>query len=72
MLISLSEYAKIHDRSAVSVRQMAQRGRFKTAQKIGWNWAIDENEPYPDNRVKLGKYKNKGEKNENYFNNTTH
>ena len=61
-LISLLEYAKIHKKSQVSVRQKAARGGFKTAVKIGRNWVIDEDEPYTDNRVKSGKYdvKNSG------------
>ena len=56
-LISLLEYAKIHKKSPVSVRQKAARGGFKTARKIGRNWVIDSDEPYTDNRVKSGKYK---------------
>ncbi len=55
-LISLAEYAEKHDRNPASVRQMALRGGFKTARKIGRNWVIDENEPYPDRRIKSGKY----------------
>lgn len=50
MLISLSEYAKAHGKAERTVRQMAQRGGFKTAQKIGRNWVIDSEEPYPDHR----------------------
>lgn len=56
-LISLVEYAKLHDREISSVRRKALRGGFKTARKIGRNWVIDKNEPYTDNRVKSGKYK---------------
>lgn len=55
-MIALSEYAALHGKSPVSVRQMAQRGGFKTAVKIARNWIIDENEPYPDGRIKTGKY----------------
>lgn len=56
MLISIVEYAQLHGRSPVSVRQMAQRGGFKTACKIGRDWLIDKDEPYPDRRIKSGKY----------------
>ena len=55
-MISLAEYSEKHGKSHVSVRQMAQRGGFNTAQKIARNWIIDENEPYPDARIKTGKY----------------
>ena len=55
--ISLTEYAKRHNKAASTVRQMALRGGFKTARKVGRDWLIDESEPYPDARVKTGKYK---------------
>lgn len=66
MLISLAEYAAQHGKAQISARKLAQRGRFETAQKIGRNWVIDDSEPWPDGRVKSGKYKDwrkpKGEK----------
>ena len=52
MLISLAEYAEIHGRDPATVRQMALRGGFQTARKIGRNWVIDSEEPYPDRRRK--------------------
>lgn len=57
-LIGLTEYAERHGKSPRTVRQKAQSGSFKTARKIGRNWVIDEDEPYVDNRVISGKYKN--------------
>lgn len=51
-LISLPEYAKIHNRNPATVRQKVLRGNFKTAKKIGRNWVIDSEEPYSDNRKK--------------------
>ena len=66
MLISLAAYAQKNGRDPATARQMALRGGFKTAQKIGRNWVIDDAEPWPDRRVKSGKYKDwrkpKGEK----------
>lgn len=57
MLISLVAYAYHHGKDESRVRLMARQGKFKTAQKIGRNWVIDENEPYPaDARIKSGKY----------------
>lgn len=49
-LITLSEYARQHNRKPVSARAMAGRGRFATAQKVGKTWLIDSGEPYPDGR----------------------
>lgn len=39
-----------------AARRMAMRGSFQTAQKIGRNWVIEDGEPWPDHRVKTGKY----------------
>lgn len=57
MLISLTEYAARHGKDPSSARRMALRGSFETAHKIGRNWAIDAAEPWPDHRIKSGKYK---------------
>lgn len=58
MMISIADYAIKHGKSHIAVRKMAARGGFQTAQKIARNWIIDENEPYPDARLKTGKYVN--------------
>lgn len=55
-LITIAEYARLHGRSVVSVRQKCQRGGFETARKLGRDWFIDSDEPYPDNRIRSGKY----------------
>jgi len=55
-LITIKEYAIRNEKAHVTARQMARRGSFKTAKKMGRDWFIDEDEPYPDNRVKSGKY----------------
>lgn len=57
MLVALSEYAKLQSRSNDTLRRMAEKGLFKTAQKIGRNWIIDSNEVYPVKKRK--KLKNK-------------
>ena len=56
MLVSLREYAETHDRDPATARQMALRGGFETARKIGRNWVIEDTEPWPDRRIKSGKY----------------
>jgi hypothetical protein len=55
-VIPLAEYARRNGRAPATARQMAARGGFKTAQKIGRDWMIDEREPWPDKRVKYGEY----------------
>lgn len=42
MLISLVEYAQRHGKDPATARQMALRGGFETARKIGRNWVIDD------------------------------
>lgn len=54
--VSIAEYAKAHERNPASVRQGCIRGQFSTATKIGRDWFIDPEEPYPDARVKTGSY----------------
>ena len=58
MLIPLADYARRNGRDPATARQMAARGGFKTVQKIGRNWVIDDAEPWPDRRVKSGQCKN--------------
>lgn len=47
MLISIVEYAKAHGKHPSVVRYLCNKGKLETAQKIGRNWLIDDNEPYP-------------------------
>ena len=55
-LITLNDYAAKYGRSPATVRQKVYRGGFKTAQKIGRQIFIDENEPYVDERITSGDY----------------
>jgi len=57
-LITLKEYAERHGRNPATARQKALRGGFKTAEKIGRDWFIDERELYGDNRETTGEFKN--------------
>lgn len=56
--ILLTKYAEKHDIAPVTARQRAQRGAYKTAEKIGRDWFISPDEPHIDNRLKSGKFKN--------------
>ena len=56
MLIPLAEYARRHGRLPDLARQLAWRGAFVTAQKMGRDWFVDEDEPWPDRRVKRVNY----------------
>lgn len=50
MLIPIKQYAEMHGRTPATVRQKCIRGTFTTAQKIGRDWLIDDQEPYTDAR----------------------
>lgn len=56
MMIPLIEYARIHGIDPGNARRKAARGGFSTAQKIGRDWIIDEQEPVVDGRNKTGQY----------------
>lgn len=49
-LISLGDWANSNGMDPATARQRAGRGAFKTAQKIGRNWVIDEDEKLVDHR----------------------
>lgn len=57
-LVTTTRYAAIHGRAPSSVRALVTRRSLKTAVKIGNAWMIDRREPYPDRRIRTGKYKN--------------
>ena len=56
MLVSLAEYARRHGKTTATARQRAARGAFKTVQKIGRDWLIDDAEPWADGRIRTGNY----------------
>ena len=57
-LISVSEYAIKYNKDPGNIRRMLACGRL-AGQKIGKQWAVDENTPYPEDlRIKTGEYKN--------------
>ena len=50
MKIPLKDWAEQHGIAPVTARQKAARGGFQTAEKVGRDWLIDEDEPYTDLR----------------------
>ena len=51
-LIPLTQWAKEHGIAESTARQRAIRGSFETAQKMGRDWVIDEDEELVDHRKK--------------------
>ena len=57
-LISVSEYAIKFNRDPGNIRRMLSCGRL-SGQKIGKQWVLDDNTPYPEDlRITTGEYKN--------------
>ena len=56
-LISIKEYAERNGLNHGNVRHKCQRGSYKTAQRIGRDWLIEESEPDVDRRVKSGAFR---------------
>lgn len=51
MIIALTEYARLHNRSGDTLRRLAESGALKTAKKIGRNWTVDSEEAYPSKKT---------------------
>ena len=74
-MITLAEYTRRCGRNARYLRQKCVNGDFKTAQKVGRDWFVDEDEACPDMRVTTGKWvgyqrvknRGKGENGEKYY-----
>ena len=47
--LSVTEYSKLHGKDAGNVRRLLASGRLN-GQKVGNQWIIPENTPYPDDR----------------------
>ena len=56
-LITLKEYAALHNVADSTIRHRIRNGQVKTAVKFGRDWFIDKNEPFVDRRVKSGDFK---------------
>lgn len=61
-MITLAAYAARIGKAESTVRQKCQRGNLPGAVKIGRDWLIPADAPYPDNRISSGKYKGKARK----------
>lgn len=57
MLVTIKQYAERNGLNSENVRHKCQRGSYRTAQKLGRDWLIDDQEPDVDRRVKSGTYK---------------
>lgn len=53
MLIPIRVYAERNGVDVSTVRHKCLKGGYKTAQKLGRDWLIDEDEPYTDLRRRM-------------------
>lgn len=57
-LIPIAQYAQRQGITANAIRRRCIRGTLPGAVKLGRDWFIPADAPYPDSRVKSGEYKN--------------
>lgn len=56
-VLTASEYAEKHNKSVEQIKVFCRNGRIWGAKKIGRDWIIPEDAPYPtDTRMSIGKY----------------
>ena len=55
-MLTISQYAARIGKAPRSVQQKCKAGTLPGAVKIGRDWLIPENAPYPDARIKSGQY----------------
>lgn len=56
-VLTASEYAEKHNKSVEQVKVFCRNGRIWGATKIGRDWVIPADAPYPaDSRMSIGKY----------------
>ena len=59
-LLTVPEYAELYNKSVEQVKVFCRTGRIPGAKKLGRDWVIPRDTPYPvDNRVAGGKYVSK-------------
>ena len=57
-MLTISQYAARIGKAPRSVRQKCQAGTLPGAVKVGRDWLIPADAPYPDERSKSGQYRN--------------
>lgn len=56
-VLTASEYAEKHNKSVEQIKVFCRNGRIWGATKIGRDWVIPKDAPYPaDSRMSIGKY----------------
>lgn len=59
-LLTVADYAQLYNKSVEQVKVLCRKGRIPGAKKIGRDWVIPKDTPYPtDNRVAAGRYLHK-------------
>ena len=55
-LIPIAEYARRIGKATITVADKCRRGALPGARKIGRDWFVPADAPYPDLRIRSGKY----------------
>ena len=55
-MIPIAEYAAKIGKAPITVADKCRRGTLPGAKKVGRDWFVPADAPYPDLRIKSGKY----------------
>lgn len=55
-MIPIAEYAKMIGKATITVADKCRRGNLPGAMKIGRDWFVPKDAPYPDLRIRSGNY----------------
>ena len=55
-MIPIAEYAAKIGKAPITVADKCRRGNLPGAKKVGRDWFVPADAPYPDLRIKSGKY----------------
>ena len=55
-LIPIAEYARMIGKETITVADKCRRGTLPGARKIGRDWFVPRDAPYPDLRIKTGNF----------------
>ena len=55
-MIPIAEYARRIGKATITVADKCRRGALPGARKIGRDWFVPADAPYPDLRIRSGKY----------------
>ena len=62
-MIPIAEYARRIGKATITVADKCRRGNLPGARKVGRDWFVPKDAPYPDLRIKTGNFIGRNRKN---------